>query len=148
MSSVNKVILVGRIGKDAEIKYTASGNPVCRFSLATNETWKDKAGNVQQRTEWHNIVAWNKLAEIAGEYLTQGKLVYLEGSIRSGTYEARDGNQRKSYDIVARYMRILSPSNGNGAKGKAEAAKPTSQSSTDDNPFEHESVQDASDVPF
>jgi len=89
VSSVNKVILIGRIGRDTELKYTASGNPVCRFSLATNESWRDKAGNVQQRTEWHNIVAWNKLAEIAGEYLTKGKLVYLEGSIRSGKWEDR-----------------------------------------------------------
>ena len=148
MSSVNKVILIGRVGQDAEVKYTTSGNPVCRFSLATNETWKDKAGNAQQRTEWHNIVAWNKLAEIAGEYLTKGKLVYLEGSIRSGKYEDREGNERKSYDIVARYMRMLSPSaNGNGTKPKAEDANPAREAAAGDNPFEHEGDQDNS-IPF
>ena len=132
---------------DAELKYTASGNPVCRFSLATNESWKDKAGNVQERTEWHSIVVWAKLAEIAGEYLTKGKLVYLEGSIRSGKYEDREGNERKSYDIVARYMRMLSPPNGNGARGKTEGGSPTPQASAEDNPFNREDDQ-GSEIPF
>ena len=147
MSSVNKVILIGRVGQDAELKYTASGNPVCRFSLATNESWKDKAGNAQQRMEWHNIVAWNKLAEVAGEYLTKGKLVYLEGSIRSGKWQDRDGNEQKSYDIVARYMRMLSSSNGNGTKGKADGGRPVSQASEEDNPFDGENDQNG-EIPF
>ena len=147
MSSVNKVILIGNLGKDPEIKYMASGNPVCRFSLATNETWKDKVGNAQERTEWHSIVAFGKLAEICGQYLTKGRLCYVEGSIRSGKYEDREGNERKSYDIIARQMRMLSPSNGNGAKGKTEDRSPATQASAEDNPFEHENGQ-GNDIPF
>ena len=147
MSSVNKVILIGNLGKDPEIKYMASGNPVCRFSLATNETWKDKAGNAQEHTEWHSIVAFGKLAEICGQYLTKGRLCYVEGSIRSGKYEDREGNERKSYDIIARQMRMLSSSNGNGAKGKTEDRSPATQASAEDNPFEHENGQ-GKDIPF
>ena len=147
VSSINKVILIGRVGKDAELKYTASGSPLCRFSLATNETWKDKTGNTQQRVEWHNIVAWNKQAEVAGEYLTKGRLGYLEGSIRSGEWKDRDGNERKSYDIVVRYIRMLSSPNGNGTKGKADSGSPTPQASAEENPFDHENVQD-SEIPF
>ena len=147
MSSVNKVILIGNLGKEPEIKYMASGNPVCRFSLATNETWKDKVGNAQERTEWHSIVAFGKLAEICGQYLTKGRLCYVEGSIRSGKYEDREGNERKSYDIIARQMRMLSSSNGNGAKGKTEDRSPATQASAEDNPFEHENGQ-GNDIPF
>ncbi len=144
--SVNKVILVGFLGKDPDLKYTASGAAVCRFSLATNETFKDKAGEVQKRTEWHSIVAWGKLAEICGEYLTKSKHVYIEGSIRSGKWQDRDGNERKSYDIVARFMQMLSPStNGNGAKPKSDSAPQPSQPTEEDNPFRQEEV---SDIPF
>ena len=91
--SVNKVILVGRLGKDPELKYTPSGAPVAKFSLATDESFKDKTGEKQNHTEWHNIVAWNKLAEICGEYLTKGKLVYIEGSIRSRQWQDQSGQQ-------------------------------------------------------
>ncbi|HLW79267.1 MAG TPA: single-stranded DNA-binding protein, partial [Terriglobia bacterium] len=81
MSSINKVILIGRLGKDPEVKYTPNGAPVAKFSLATDEVFKDRTGEQQRRTEWHNIVAWNRLAEICGEYLTKGKQIYIEGSI-------------------------------------------------------------------
>ena len=146
MSSVNKVILIGNLGKDPEVKYTASGNPVCRFSLATNESWKDKAGNAQEHTEWHSIVAFGRLGEICAEYLTKGRLCYIEGFIRSGKWQDRDGNERKSYDIVARYMRMLSPSaNGNGTKPKESKPADPSEHSDEDNPF---SQDEGSDVPF
>ncbi len=105
--SVNKVILIGRLGKDPEIKYTPSGAPVAKFSLATDEVFKDRSGEQQKHTEWHNIVAWNKLAEICGEYLTKGKQVYIEGSIRSRQWEDQSGNKRTSYEIVARQMTML-----------------------------------------
>ncbi len=145
--SVNKVILLGFLGKDPELKYTASGTAVCRFSLATNETFKNKAGEPQKRTEWHSIVAWGKLAEICGEYLTKSKQVYIEGSIRTGEWKDRDGNKRKSYDIVARYMQMLSPSaNGNGAKPKAAEPTQTSQPSEEDNPFRQDGADEA--IPF
>ncbi len=105
--SVNKVILVGRLGKDPEVKYLPSGAPVAKFSLATDESFKDRTGEKQNRTEWHNIVAWNKLAEICGEYLTKGKLVYIEGSIRSRQWQDQSGNKRTSYEIIANFMQML-----------------------------------------
>ena len=96
---------------------------------------------------FHIIVAFGKLAEICGQYLTKGRLCYVEGSIRSGKYEDREGNERKSYDIIARQMRMLSSSNGNGAKGKTEDRSPATQASAEDNPFEHENGQ-GNDIPF
>lgn len=114
--SVNKVILIGRVGRDPEIKYTPNGNAVAKFSLATDEIFKDRNGEQQRRTEWHNIVAWNKLAEICGEYLTKGKQVYIEGSIRSRQWEDQSGNKRTAYDIVARAMQML------GSKADSERA--------------------------
>src|SRR6266571_8776226 len=105
--SVNKVILIGRLGRDPELKFTPSGAPVAKFSLATDESFKDRSGEQQKRTEWHNIVAWNRLAEICGQYLTKGKQVYVEGSIRSRQWEDQSGNKRTSYEIVAREMKML-----------------------------------------
>ena len=105
--TVNKVILIGRLGKDPELKCTPSGAPVAKFSLATDESFKDKAGEKQEHTEWHNIVAWNKLAEICGEYLTKGKLVFIEGSIRSRQWQDQTGNKRTSYEIIANQMQML-----------------------------------------
>jgi len=145
--SVNKVILLGFLGKDPAVKYTASGVPVCRFSLATNETFKNKAGEPQKRTEWHSIVAWGKLAEICGECLTKSKQVYVEGSIRTGKWKDRDGNERKSYDIVARYMQMLSPAaNGNGDKPKGTNATQPAQPAEEDNPFRQDEASE--EIPF
>lgn len=135
--SVNKVILIGRLGKDPELKYTPSGVAYAKFSIATDEVFKDRAGEQQKRTEWHNIVAWNKLAEICGEYLTKGKQVYIEGSIQSRQWEDQSGNKRTSYEIVARQMTML------GSKSDSErspmgntktAAATSSAGSPDDNP--------------
>ena len=125
--SVNKVILIGRLGKDPELKYTPSGTPVAKFSLATDEVYKDASGEQQKRTEWHNIVAWKRLAEICGEYLTKGKQVYIEGSIRSRQWEDKEtGAKRTGYDIVAREMKML------GSRGDSErpaAERPPAQTS-------------------
>ncbi|MGH9426527.1 MAG: single-stranded DNA-binding protein, partial [Terriglobia bacterium] len=93
-NSVNKVILVGRLGKDPELKYTQGGTPVVKFSLATDETWKDQSGEKQQRTEWHNVVAWRKLAEICGQYLNKGKLVYIEGKLQTRSWDDKEGHKR------------------------------------------------------
>ena len=120
--SVNKVILIGRLGKDPELKYTPSGTPVAKFSLATDEVYKDQSGEQQKRTEWHNIVAWRRLAEMCGEYLTKGKQVYIEGSIRSRQWEDQSGNKRTGYDIVAREMKML------GSRGEGE--RPATERST------------------
>ena len=125
--SVNKVILIGRLGKDPEVKYTPSGAPMAKFSLATDEVFKDRSGEQQKRTEWHNIVAWNKLAEICGEYLTKGKQVYIEGSIRSRQWEDQAGNKRTGYDIVAREMKMLGSKADSDRAAAATAAAPPAE---------------------
>jgi len=115
--SVNKVILVGRLGRDPELKYTASGTPFCRFSIATDDVWNDKgSGERQERTEWHSIVAWDRLAEICNQYLTKGKLVYIEGSLQTREWDDQEGNKRKTTEIRARDMVMLSGA-GDGASG-------------------------------
>jgi len=115
--SVNKVILVGRLGKDPELKYTASGTPYCRFSMATDDSWNDKgSGERQERTEWHNIVTWDRLAEICNQYLTKGKLVYIEGSLQTREWDDQDGNKRKITEVRARDMVMLGGA-GDGAGG-------------------------------
>jgi single-strand DNA-binding protein len=106
MSNLNKVLLMGRLGADPELRYTTDGTPVATFRMATSESYKDKSGVKQERTEWHSIVAWRKLAEIAGEYLKKGRLVYIEGRIQSREYEGRDGVKRKVYEIVAADMKM------------------------------------------
>src|SRR2546430_14259336 len=114
--SVNKVILVGRLGRDPELKYTANGVPFCRFSMATDDVWNDKSsGERQERTEWHNIVAWDRLAEICNQYLTKGRLVYIEGSLQTREWDDQEGNKRKSTEIRARDMVLLgSPAENTG----------------------------------
>ena len=115
--SVNKVILIGRLGRDPELKYTASGVPFCRFSIATDDVWNDKgSGERQERTEWHNVVAWDRLAEICNQYLTKGKQVYIEGSLQTREWDDQEGNKRKTTEIRARDMVMLS-SGGEGAGG-------------------------------
>ncbi len=112
--SVNKVILVGNLGKDPELRYTPSGAAVVNFSLATSERYKDKSGEMQEKTEWHNIVAWRQLAEICGKFLHKGKQVYIEGKITTRSYDDRDGNKRYITEIVADQMQMLG---GRGDEG-------------------------------
>ncbi len=105
--SVNKVILIGHLGGDPEVRYTPEGNPVTTFRLATNEVWKDKEGNKQERTEWHRIVAFGRLAETCGEYLSKGRQVYIEGRLQTRSYEDREGVKRYVTEIVAQNMQML-----------------------------------------
>jgi len=108
MSGVNKVIIVGNIGQDPEVKYMPSGGAVTNVSIATSETWKDKAtGQPQERTEWHRVVFFNRLGEIAGEYLKKGSKVYVEGSLRTRKWQAQDGTDRYTTEIVASEMQML-----------------------------------------
>ena len=115
--SVNKVILIGRLGRDPEVRYMPNGEPVCNFSMATSETWNDRqSGQRQERTEWHNITMYRRLAEIAGQYLKKGSQIYIEGRIQSRKYQDRDGIERTAYDIVANEMKMLdSRQSGGGA---------------------------------
>ncbi|MGO9085224.1 MAG: single-stranded DNA-binding protein [Terriglobales bacterium] len=118
--SVNKVILIGNLGKDPEVKYTPQGTPVAKFSLATNERFKDKDGNWQDRTEWHNITAWARTAEIAGEYLKKGSKVYIEGSLRTHSWDDKQTGQKKYMtEINVNDLVLLG---GRGEAGGADVA--------------------------
>jgi single-strand DNA-binding protein len=113
--SVNKVILVGNVGKDPEVRYSQSGTPVANFSLATNERFKDRNDEWQDRTEWHNIVAWQRLAEIVGEYVAKGSKVYIEGKLQTTSWEDRQSGERKyRTEIVARDLLLLGPRENSG----------------------------------
>jgi single-strand DNA-binding protein len=117
--AINKVILVGNLGKDPELRYTPSGVAVASFSLATSERFKDRNGEQQERTEWHNIVVWRQLAEICGKYLHKGKQVYLEGKIQTRKYQDRDGNDRYITEVVCHEMQML----GNRSEGDSQPSQ-------------------------
>ncbi|MGA9406581.1 MAG: single-stranded DNA-binding protein [Bacteroidota bacterium] len=134
--SLNKVQLIGNLGKDPELKYTSAGVAVATFSIATSDSWKDQEGNVQERTEWHNIVAWRKLAEICGEWLKKGKRVYIEGRLQTRNYE-KDGVKRYITEIIADQLIMLDgggqrSTNGGEAESPASDAVPAKE---DDLPF-------------
>jgi single-strand DNA-binding protein len=116
---VNKVILIGNLGKDPEVRYMPSGGAVANVTVATNETWKDKqSGEQQERTEWHNVVFYNRLAEIVGEYLRKGSQVYLEGSLRTKKWQDKSGNDRYTTEVIANEMQML------GGRGSDMGAAP------------------------
>jgi single-strand DNA-binding protein len=137
--SLNKVQLIGNLGKDPELRYTTSGVAVATFTIATNESWKDQDGNTQERTEWHNIVAWRKLAEICGEWLKKGKKVYIEGRLQTRSYDDKNtGTKRYVTEIVADNMIMLD------SKGASETAVSPAQL---DEPAPPASAKD-DDLPF
>jgi single-strand DNA-binding protein len=115
MASVNKVILVGNLGRDPEVRFMPNGEAVCNFSIATTDSWKDKAGAKQERTEWHNIVMYRKLAEIAGEYLKKGRPVYVEGRLQTRKWQTKEGQDRFTTEIIADQMQMLGGRDGGGA---------------------------------
>lgn len=132
---VNKVILVGNLGQDPELRYTGTGTAVCNLRLATNESYKDASGEWIERTEWHSIVAWGRLGEICNEYLNKGSQVYFEGSLQTRSYDDRDGNTKYVTEIKAREMMILSGrGDGDGGSGggsaPARASRPAAASSS------------------
>lgn len=119
---VNKVILVGRLGRDPETRYTSSGQAVCNFTMATDENFKSRSGERQQRTEWHRIVMWGKLAEIAQQYLKKGQLVYIEGRLQTRQWDdKRDGSKKQTTEVVANAMKMLGGGRGEGAAAGAAA---------------------------
>ena len=136
---VNKVILVGNLGKDPELRYTNSGVAVATFSMATSESWKDADGNLQDRTQWHTIVAWRKLAEICGEYLKKGSKVFVEGKIQYRTYDDKNGVKRYVTEIVMDNM-VMLDSKGAATGGSFEA-EPAPQKEGSEGPK-------ADDLPF
>lgn len=151
--SVNKVILVGNLGKDPEVKYTPQGTPVAKFSLATNERFKDAKGEWQDRTEWHNIVAWQRLAEICGEYLKKGRSVYIEGRIRTESWDDKNTGEKKHRTvIVANDLVLLGGREGAGEEGGGRARAAPAPASTGAPERAHEDVPQTNitdeDIPF
>lgn len=130
MSSLNKAMLIGRLGQDPEVRYTQSNTAVANFSLATNERFKDRNGEWQERTEWHRIVAWGRTAEICQEYLKKGSLVYVEGPIQTNEWEDKDGHKRYTTEIKAQFMRMLD-SRGDQAGGASSKPNKNSAASVE-----------------
>lgn len=146
---INKVILVGNLGNDPEVKYMPSGGAVANVSVATTDSWKDKqSGERQERTEWHRVVFFGRLAEIAGEYLRKGSQVYVEGRLQTRKWQGQDGQDRYTTEIVANEMQMLGGRGGGGggfedAPARASSGKPSSQPASKDIPDEFDD-----DIPF
>ena len=140
MAGVNKVILIGNLGRDPELRYTQSGQAVANFSIATSENWNDKSsGERVERTEWHRIVAWGRTAELAAQYLSKGRTVYVEGRLQTREYEDRDGVKRRVTEVVASNITFLGGRGGEGAAGGGGGGAPESGGGSgppdDDIPF-------------
>lgn len=158
MASVNKVILVGNCGKDPEIRYMPNGEAVANFSIATTDNWKDKNGQRQERTEWHNIVIYRKLAEIAGEYLKKGRPVYIEGRLQTRKWQTKEGQDRYTTEIIAEQMQLLGgrdSSNSSGDSGSSTRQQSQRNSEQNQNQSQHSSggdgnqnYDDFDDIPF
>jgi single-strand DNA-binding protein len=142
--SLNKVMLIGNLGKDPELRFTPSGRAVARFSLATSEQWTDQQGQKQDRTEWHNVVVWGKQAETCGQYLSKGRQVFIEGSIRSRQYDDKEGQKRYITEVIAQRVQFLGGGRGDGAGrgapagaagGGSEDAPPSPMPEDEDIPF-------------
>ena len=153
--SVNKVILVGNLGKDPEVKYTPQGTAVAKFTLATNDRYKDKEGNWQDRTEWHNITCWARLAEIAGEYLKKGRTVYIEGSLRTDSWDDKQTGQKR-YSTYINASDLVLLSGGRGEEGGSYGGGRQQRSGAPSNEFDQSGSPDESratqitddDIPF
>ena len=139
--TVNKVILIGRLGQDPELKYTQSGTAVANISIATNEVWKGKDGATQDRTEWHRLVLWGKLAEIAEKYLKKGQQAYFEGKLQTRSWEDKDSVKRYTTEIVVNNMQLLGTKSDNGGSGKGSPPLPADDDYA-------ASIQKESDLPF
>ena len=127
MASVNKVIIIGNLGRDPEVRYMPDGGAIANISVATTDTWKDKSGEKQERTEWHRVAFFGKLAEIAGEYLKKGSQVYVEGSLRTRKWQDKEGKERYTTEIVADRMQMLG-SRAGGSESMAREEAPAKES--------------------
>ena len=148
--SVNKVIIVGNLGRDPEVRYTQSGTAVATVALATGESWKDKqTGETKERTEWHRVVAFGRLAEIIGEYLRKGSQVYVEGSLRTRKWQDNEGQDRYTTEIVARELLMLGSGNGGAGSLPAAGGRPAPAPSAPAPSADHQPDQDfEDDIPF
>lgn len=148
MASVNKVILIGNLGDDPEVRFTGTGQAVATLRMATNERWTDKSGQPQERTEWHRIVVWGKQAEHCKEYLSKGRQIYVEGRIQTREWNDKEGNKRYTTEIVAQNVRFLGSPGERRAAGAGGVAKGTAPAATaaPAGPEEFSSAED--DIPF
>ena len=142
--SLNKVLLIGNLGKDPELRFTPSGRAVARFPVATSEQWTDQSGQKQDRTEWHNIVVWGKQAETCGQYLSKGRQVFIEGSVRSRQYDDKEGQKRYITEIIAQRVQFLG--GGGGGRGEGAGAGRGAGGGTDDAP--PAAMPEDDDIPF
>ena len=134
MPSVNKVILMGNLGRDPEVRFMPNGDAVCNFSIATTDSWKDKAGERQEKTEWHNIVMYRRLAEIAGEYLKKGRPVYLEGRLQTRKWQTKEGQDRYTTEVIADSMQMLGGRDGAPAQESQSSSQPEARDELDQTP--------------
>jgi single-strand DNA-binding protein len=146
MGSVNKVILVGNLGRDAELRYTPGGAPVATLNMATTEVWNDKGGQRQEKTEWHRVVLWGKTAESLSEYLTKGKQIYVEGRLQTRKWEDKDGKER--YTTEVRGDRVVLLSGGGGGGGVRQPARAGAAVGPDEPMGEPASELTDDDIPF
>ena len=147
MRGINKVILIGNLGKDPETRYMPSGGAVTNVTIATSESWRDKAsGEIKEKTEWHRVVFFNRLGEIAGEYLKKGSKVYVEGQLRTRKWQGQDGQDRWTTEIVAREMQMLDSKSGNG-NGNVPTQQPN-RKATQNHPPEPPAGDFDDDIPF
>ena len=144
MASLNKVMLIGNLGKDPEVRYTAAGTAVASFSLATSERFKNKNGEWEEKTEWHNVTLWARLAEIAGEYLAKGKTVYIEGRLQTRKWQDRDGKDRYTTEIVGEKMQMLSGKGEGGGRQNGGRSESQSQEPA----YEEPTFNPDDDIPF
>ncbi len=142
MASVNKVILIGNLGRDPEIRYTSGGTPVANFTMATTERWNDPSGERKERTEWHRIVVWGKQAEIVGEYLRKGRQVYVEGQLQTREWTDREGNKRYTTEVRAQRVQML------GRRDDQPHATPADVAGSQPQVAEPEQGYDEDDIPF
>jgi single-strand DNA-binding protein len=139
MASVNKVILLGNLGRDPEVRFTQGGTPVANFTMATTDRWSDPSGEKKEKTEWHRIVVWGKQAEIAGEYLRKGRPVFVEGSLQTREWTDREGNKRYTTEVRAQRLQLLGRPDDRGSSASAapaeEVGEPAGGFAEDDIPF-------------
>ncbi|MBF0475341.1 MAG: single-stranded DNA-binding protein [Deltaproteobacteria bacterium] len=146
--SLNKVMIIGRLGKDPEVRYTTAGQTVATFSVATDESWTNKEGQREEKTEWHRIVAWGKLGEICGKYLTKGKLVYLEGKLQTRDWMDQNNVKRYTTEIVARDMVMLDSAGAGGRDASYEPPPPESEFQSPKGRSATPKPEEDDDIPF
>ena len=150
--SVNKVILLGRLGNNPEVRNTPGGATVANFSIATNESWQDKNGQKQEKTEWHRVVVWGKLAQLCGEYLSKGRQVFLEGKLQTRQWQDKDGQTKYSTEVIANTVQFLGATQGQGQGVRNESGMGMNEGSATGNDYSNVNMEQPSfteeDIPF